>query len=529
MSTSRRNLQITKTHEKHSKQQAAPIQRRVRQLIGIIATGMVEREEIVAVALLGALCGQSTFLYGPPGTAKSLIGRRIACAFQQPAYFEYLMNRFSTPEEVFGPVSIKALKEDQYLRKTDSYLPKADFAFLDEIWKASPAILNTLLTLINERLFKNGETVEHAPLKALIAASNETPDFNQGLDALFDRFIVRLMVAPIGQLVHFEQLLNSAPVTAEVPVPQHLRVTSNEWGTWMAQIQTVALSKETMTIFRLVRAALAEQHDALRIYVSDRRWQRAALLMKAAAFFNGRTETNHSDALLMQHCIWTHKDNYAAVTEIVAAAVKVAGIESGLSLYEMDRKKELLDKEINDELFHSCDVYDTEEGRNGEQVFKYVLPASFQVRNNHRSNTVIYIPYKYMKSTESFPPVDQSGNEYDHITCAFDGQGSCRIKSDYSRQSEIFDPTILFHKNDKKSRINSRLVMSLAAAVAELRGELNGALKQSRARFTQLEAQLASLFVPPEKTALAITGIAQQIDDLSLRIKDCERLEGLCN
>lgn len=170
------------------------LQKRIGDLVASVSAGMFEREEIIAVSLLGALCGQNTFLYGPPGTAKSLISRRIACAFDQPTYFEYLMNRFSTPEEVFGPVSIKALKEDHYIRKTDNYLPKADFAFLDEIWKSSPAILNTLLTLINEHVFRNGEAIEKAPLKALIAASNETPDANQGLEALYDRFIVRLMV-----------------------------------------------------------------------------------------------------------------------------------------------------------------------------------------------------------------------------------------------------------------------------------------------------------------------------------------------
>ena len=255
------------------------LQARIQALIQHLSAGMHEREDIIAVSLLGALSGLNTFLYGPPGTAKSLIARRIACGFEQPAYFECLMNRFSTPEELFGPVSIRALKEDQYVRKTQGYLPTADFAFLDEIWKSSPAILNALLTLINERLFRNGDRVEAAPLKALIAASNEVPDANQGLDALYDRFTIRLMVGPIAQADHFNLLLDSAPAPAAVEVAEHLRIQAAEWSQWRQGIQAVKLSWQSLAAIHRVRQALEAQRDTLKLYVSDRRWQRAATLM----------------------------------------------------------------------------------------------------------------------------------------------------------------------------------------------------------------------------------------------------------
>lgn len=129
---------------------ALPIEQRFPKLLSAISNGMYEREQILAISLLGLIAGHNTFLFGPPGTAKSLISRRLAYAFEKPRYFEYLMNRFSTPEEIFGPISISALKEDRLQRQIEGYLPTADFAFLDEIWKSSPAILNNLLTILNE-------------------------------------------------------------------------------------------------------------------------------------------------------------------------------------------------------------------------------------------------------------------------------------------------------------------------------------------------------------------------------------------
>lgn len=507
------------------------LQKRIGDLVVSVSTGMFEREEVIAVSLLGALCGQNTFLFGPPGTAKSLISRRIACAFEQPTYFEYLMNRFSTPEEVFGPVSIKALKEDHYIRKTDNYLPKADFAFLDEIWKSSPAILNTLLTLINEHVFRNGDAIEKAPLKALIAASNETPDAGQGLEALYDRFIVRLMVGPIREAQHFDQLLNSKPTEAKIEVTSALQVKPGEWSEWMVQLHQVKLSAETLTIIHLIREQLKQQYETLKVYVSDRRWQRAAMLMKAAAFFNDRRETNHSDALLLQHCLWTHEENRQAIWDIVAEAVVASGFDSGIDLAMLDKEKDSLDKEIHKELYHSDDIYRSTI-ISGNEFFHH--KGSFVASDRYYRQAEgfeIYIPVALLKSKEHFHPVDANGNENTEIKCRFDGQGSCLLEyiAGGIKYNKInFTPPVLFHKGEKKEDINARLVLSLSRSVVDMRKKLSNTLNQVLDKVKDYESKLVSPFVPVEKVNLAISGITAQIEGLQLRIKDCERLEELC-
>lgn len=504
------------------------LQARVQDLIRHLSAGMHEREEIVAVSFLGALSGQNTFLYGPPGTAKSLIARRIACGFEGPTYFECLMNRFSTPEEVFGPVSIKELKEDRYLRKTEGYLPMADFAFLDEIWKSSPAILNALLTLINERSFRNGDKVEDAPLKALIVASNETPDVNQGLDALYDRFIVRLMVPPIEQSDHFDKLLDEPPAEAEVVVPSDLIVKPAEWEAWSKEVQSsVRLSNETLTIIHLVRSALQDQSEALKLYVSDRRWQRSAMLMKAAAFFNGRKETNHSDALLLQHCLWTTNENREAVAKIVATAVRETGFEGEIDLASLDRDKDSYEKEIQQELYHSEDLYETIE-RSGEAYFE----AQINTGDRYGPVKKILIPAEKLKSSTGFNPLTLQGPVENSVTCKFDGQGVCEITllpSHYgSRPKQLFRPNILFKKGDKKTGVNKRLVQALSKQVLELKNNLLNARNQAQKRAEAYRLSMASTFVPEAKTDLAYRGVMEQIDSLNLRVLDCERLQSLC-
>ena len=181
---------------------------RFKLLLQEMNRGIYEKETEISLSLLAALAGESIILLGPPGVAKSMVARQLKTAFREAQSFEYLMSRFSTPDEIFGPVSIQKLKtSDTYERAVEGYLPTADVAFLDEIWKAGPAIQNTLLTVINEKIFRNGNREMHLPLKLLVAASNELPAKGEGLEALWDRFVIRIESRPIKLEKNFRAML----------------------------------------------------------------------------------------------------------------------------------------------------------------------------------------------------------------------------------------------------------------------------------------------------------------------------------
>ena len=151
-----------------------PSPERLRALIDTLGDGLLERDTETRLALLAALAGEHVLLLGPPGTAKSELARRLHRAFDGAPYFERLLTRFSTPEELFGPLSLKALEEDRHERLTAGFLPEAGIAFLDEVFKANSAILNALLTLLNEREFDNGAGRLHCPLISVIGACVST-------------------------------------------------------------------------------------------------------------------------------------------------------------------------------------------------------------------------------------------------------------------------------------------------------------------------------------------------------------------
>ena len=334
---------------------------RFKQLLGEMNRGIYEKETEISLSLLAALAGESIILLGPPGVAKSMVARQLKTAFREAQSFEYLMSRFSTPDEIFGPVSIQKLKtSDTYERAVEGYLPTADVVFLDEIWKAGPAIQNTLLTVINEKIFRNGNREMHLPLKLLVAASNELPAKGEGLEALWDRFVIRIESRPIKLEKNFRAMLldshadfsRSARVLGHADFADNadfsgsmgesgstdsmdfsdsadfsdLKITAEEYAEWAEKICKIGVKEEVLDAISAIRKSLRavnvdEAAERRNIYVSDRRWKNIVRLLRTSAFMQDREEVDICDLLPIYHCLWQEPEERDAIRNIVIRAL----------------------------------------------------------------------------------------------------------------------------------------------------------------------------------------------------------------
>lgn len=313
---------------------------RFKQLLGEMNRGIYEKETEISLSLLAALAGESIILLGPPGVAKSMVARQLKTAFREAQSFEYLMSRFSTPDEIFGPVSIQKLKtSDTYERAVEGYLPTADVVFLDEIWKAGPAIQNTLLTVINEKIFRNGNREMHLPLKLLVAASNELPAKGEGLEALWDRFVIRIESRPIKLEKNFRAMLleSHADFSGSTGVLGHadfadnadfsdLKITAEEYAEWVEKICKIGVKEEVLDAISAIRKSLRavnvdEAAERRNIYVSDRRWKNIVRLLRTSAFMQDREEVDICDLLPIYHCLWQEPEERDAIRNIVIRAL----------------------------------------------------------------------------------------------------------------------------------------------------------------------------------------------------------------
>ena len=309
---------------------------RFKLLLQEMNRGIYEKNTEISLSLLAALAGESVILLGPPGVAKSMVARQLKTAFRDARSFEYLMSRFSTPDEIFGPVSIQKLKtSDTYERAVEGYLPTADVVFLDEIWKAGPAIQNTLLTVINEKLFRNGNREMHLPLKLLVAASNELPAKGEGLEALWDRFVIRIESRPIKLEKNFramllevkseEQRVKKQSSAAEGKANSNA-ITAEEYAEWTERIDKIGVKIEVLDAISAIRKSLRavnvdEAAERRNIYVSDRRWKNIVRLLRTSAFMQDREEVDICDLLPIYHCLWQEPEERDAIRNIVIRAL----------------------------------------------------------------------------------------------------------------------------------------------------------------------------------------------------------------
>jgi MoxR-like ATPase len=274
---------------------------------------LFEREDAIRCALVALLARQHLVLLGPPGTGKSQLVLELAQRINPPAgggltTFIWLLTRFTTPEEMFGPISVQGLKKDVYQRILTHKLPEAQLAFLDEIFKANSAVLNALLTILNERAFDNGPTRITVPLISLFGASNEMPQ-GEDLAALWDRFALRVMVEYTSD-AGFARILRigSAPPAAPVTLSQ------TDLLALQAATAAVTIPASVIEALTNLRKELAGKG----ITASDRRWRQCLILLQAHALIEGRQAVEEDDLAILKHALWTNPEQRQDIGRIAA-------------------------------------------------------------------------------------------------------------------------------------------------------------------------------------------------------------------
>lgn len=513
---------------------------RIEKIIKLLSEDLYEREEIAALTLLSALAGKPVFLYGPPGTAKSFIAKRVSSAFKDSKYFGYLMHRFSTPEEIFGPISLEELKNDRYVRKTEGYLPDCDFAFLDEIWKSTPAILNTLLTITNERVFKNGYEEIKVPLKALISASNETPPEGQGLEALYDRFIMRLMVSPIKNKNNFEKILQNTESHSYIDIDDDLKISSDEWIKIRKEAGNIKLSKTVIDIIHNIKLSIEkfnEDNKNIAIYVSDRRWQHISYLLKMSAYLSRKNEADIYEAFLIEYCLWSSEEHIDAVKKIVESSIKKSCRFYNDNINEWRENFQKIQKNIDEEFYNLEKKYDTENIDDKPHIAK-TLSVNIDKYGN-KGETIIYIPIKQLGKKGYFYPLDIGRNQTRKFRCNFNSSDKCTVEInsalfangfsadmlsknyeflDYAEPEYYMKKTSMKKQTKEKKEEYLNLINSLLLSIENI-------INTSKNNFNKSKSYSKSVFMPGEKFCLYEDIFNSYTAGLESEKLDAERLK----
>lgn len=283
---------------------------KLKQIREELRQSFLERGDLIDGALSAILSSHHVLIIGPPGTAKSMLADEICRRITGTNYFQWLLTRFTPPEEVFGAVSLKALEQDDYRRVTSHKLPEAHIAFLDEIFKANSSILNAILTLINERRFHNGKEILTVPLLSLFGASNELPEDDE-LMALYDRFLLRFAVSYIAEDFRFLRMLEASSQA------ERTALSLEELCEMQGQVRETKIPGGIYLAMADIRRELGKKN----IVASDRRYRQSLTLLQAHAYLAGETEVTEKDLFFLEHVLWRnpgeHPEVRATIREIL--------------------------------------------------------------------------------------------------------------------------------------------------------------------------------------------------------------------
>jgi MoxR-like ATPase len=279
------------------------VREKVRAIQEELQGKFADRDEVIHGCLIALLSGKHILMLGPPGVGKSLMARSICGSITGANYFERLLTKFSGPEELFGPTSAKGLMEDRFERVIEGSLATADIALIDEVFKANPPILNSLLTIINEGLFHNGTKPIMCPLKTLIGASNEIPEEDDGLEAFDDRLQIRFMVKKLTNREDMQAMLTAPNFHSET------KISKSELEKAKKEVSAVDFGEDSLKVY-LDLWSLCNNKG---FDITDRVYRQSMDILRAEAWFNGHENVTEEDFEILRHVFWKRPEKMREV------------------------------------------------------------------------------------------------------------------------------------------------------------------------------------------------------------------------